>query len=211
MRIGAALRVEAYQRERRCGLFRAAVLVVGVAMAAPAQAQSPAYVPPATEPYYGYHPVPQVPAPPTTTQYYGYPPPAQEAVPQAQEPAAPVVTEETPNDDVPERKTDRAVFIITDKRTATHERVTLKAGQPLSYGKLELTLTNCWIEGASAYPQQAALVTITEPDVSTTQPRFHGWLFAHSTQLTALEHPHYDVTLAWCEQQPAQQKQQNKN
>lgn len=86
-----------------------------------------------------------------------------------------------------------------DKVTA--RTVTLKAavGETLSFGTLEITVRACDRKPPTEPPESAVFLDIY--DVKPGEPKadlFHGWMFASSPALNALEHPVYDVWVLDC-------------
>ena len=86
-----------------------------------------------------------------------------------------------------------------DKVTA--RTVTLKAvvGQTLTFGTLEIVVRACDRTPPTEPPESAVFLDIFE--TRPGKPRtdlFHGWMFASSPALNALEHPVYDVWALEC-------------
>jgi len=86
-----------------------------------------------------------------------------------------------------------------DKVTA--RTVTLKAavGQTLTFGTLEIVVRACDRTPPTEPPESAVFLDIyeTRPGQQRTD-LFHGWMFASSPALNALEHPIYDVWALEC-------------
>lgn len=78
----------------------------------------------------------------------------------------------------------------------------MKPGAVERVGKLEIEATNCFVSMPSSQSDSVALLTISEqpPGKEKKEPKllFHGWMYASSPSLTALEHPVYDVTMIDC-------------
>jgi hypothetical protein len=130
-------------------------------------------------------------------------PPIDEANPAAEDPAAP--TELTAplfaaNTDT---RTPREVKLRVLNKVTTHaEEITMKPGEMVQVGKLEIMATNCFVSIPTSQPDSVALLTISEQPAGKekTEPKllFHGWMYASSASLTALEHPVYDVAMIDC-------------
>lgn len=95
--------------------------------------------------------------------------------------------------------TDTATFQGLDKITAHVSPLILTVGHTNYFGNLEITLHSCWRAPTDEEPESKAFVDIFEhvPGEKNKQ-RFHGWMFASSPALSALEHPVYDITLISC-------------
>lgn len=129
--------------------------------------------------------------------------PVDEANPVEEDPSAP--TELTAplfaaNTDT---KTPREIKLRVLNKVTTHaQEITLKPGGVEQVGKLKIEATNCFVSIPSSQTDSVALLTISEqlPDKEKKEPKllFHGWMYASSPSLTALEHPIYDVTMIDC-------------
>lgn len=129
--------------------------------------------------------------------------PIDEANPAQEDPAAP--TELTAplfaaNTDT---KTPRDIKLrVLNKVTANAQDIYLKPGETEKVGRLEIQASNCFVSIPSSQSDSVALLTISEhlPDKEKKEPKllFHGWMYASSPSLTALEHPIYDVTMVDC-------------
>jgi len=99
----------------------------------------------------------------------------------------------------PEDFTDTATFQGLNKITAHVSSLILTVGQTSYFGNLEITLHSCWKAPTDQEPESKAFIDILEhvPGEKNRQ-RFHGWMFASSPALSALEHPVYDITLINC-------------
>lgn len=130
-------------------------------------------------------------------------PPVDEANPVAEDPAAP--TELTAplfaaNTDT---KTPRVIKLRVLNKVTTHsQEITLKPGEEEKVGRLNIAATNCFVSTPTSQSDSVALLSISEqlPDKDKKEPKllFHGWMYASSPSLTALEHPIYDVTMMDC-------------
>lgn len=129
-------------------------------------------------------------------------PPVDEANPVEEDPAAP--TELTAplfaaNTDT---KTPREIELRVLNKVTTHAQdISLKPGESTNFGKLSIMATNCFVSTPASQSDSVALLTIKETQLDSKQPPkllFHGWMYASTPSLTALEHPIYDVTMVDC-------------
>ena len=92
-----------------------------------------------------------------------------------------------------------AVLRALDKITARVEEIFVPVNQPLTFGTLSIVVRGCRVTPPEETPESAAFLEISEikpgqPDL----PVFHGWMFASSPALSAVEHPIYDLWLTGC-------------
>jgi hypothetical protein len=125
-----------------------------------------------------------------------------EANPVEEDPAAPTEMNApifAPNSDT---KTPREVVLrVLNKVTAQAAELKAKPGETLQFGQLEITAVQCFQSTPSSLPDTVALLDISEKQpgvVGKPKLLFHGWMYASSPSLTALEHPIYDVTMVDC-------------
>ncbi len=81
-----------------------------------------------------------------------------------------------------------------DKVTARTVTFEVAVGQTLTFGTLEIVVRACDRTPPTEPPESAVFLDIYE--TRPGEPRsdlFHGWMFASSPALNALEHPVYDV------------------
>jgi len=81
-----------------------------------------------------------------------------------------------------------------DKVTARTVTFEAAVGQTLRFGTLEIVVRACDRTPPTEPPESAVFLEIYE--TRPGEPRtdlFHGWMFASSPALNALEHPVYDV------------------
>ena len=86
-----------------------------------------------------------------------------------------------------------------DKVTARTETFEAAVGQTLKFGTLEIVVRACDRTPPTEPPESAVFLDIYE--TRPGEPRsdlFHGWMFASSPALNALEHPVYDVWALEC-------------
>jgi hypothetical protein len=87
-----------------------------------------------------------------------------------------------------------------DKVSARVTKFAVPFGQAVKFGTLMITVTDCRKNPPEEQTESAAFVDIQEqrPGASVAQKLFHGWMFASSPALSALEHPVYDVWVLDC-------------
>ena len=90
-----------------------------------------------------------------------------------------------------------AQVTILDKLRAQPTKLTLRKGQPQTYGTLTITLRNCLTRPADEPENAAAAIDIA--DRRGTVAEFHGWLFSNTPAVSQYEHPVYDLRLAGCQ------------
>jgi hypothetical protein len=83
-----------------------------------------------------------------------------------------------------------------DNLNGTAQDITLRAGETVRYGHLEILAETCRVPRETPTADAFAFVKIR--DVRETSPRFSGWMFASSPALSALDHPRYDVWVVSC-------------
>jgi hypothetical protein len=125
----------------------------------------------------------QSPAPPAAAL-----PPQQPPGDQAQGPAAP-----TPPAWLPQGVAELQVL---DKVNAQNAVVTVKVGQDVQFGSLNIQVQACDIRPPDRPQDAAAFLTIT--DSHSDAPGFRGWMLADDPSLSMLQHPIYDVRVIGC-------------
>lgn len=101
-----------------------------------------------------------------------------------------------------DRSTPRTIKLsVLNKVTARAEAIEAKPGEQVEFGKLVIKAVQCYQSLPSSQPDSVALLSISErvPDSEEPKLLFHGWMYASSPSITALEHPVYDVTMRGCE------------
>ncbi len=86
-----------------------------------------------------------------------------------------------------------------DKVTARVQTFEAQIGETVSFGTLRITVRACDRTPPTEPPESAVFLDIYE--TRPGEPRsdlFHGWMFASSPALNALEHPVYDVWSLEC-------------
>jgi hypothetical protein len=93
-----------------------------------------------------------------------------------------------------------AVLQALDKISARVTKFTVPFGQPIKFGTLVISVTDCRRNPPEESPETAAFVDIQElrPGATAVDKLFHGWMFASSPALDPLEHPVYDVWVLEC-------------
>lgn len=113
--------------------------------------------------------------------------------------AAPVPAPDTPRLPPPDIPFESAVLRGLDKITARVSTFVAPVGQPVRFGTLSIVTRACRERPQTETPESVAYLEIqeTKPDEGTAM-LFHGWMFASSPGLSALEHPVYDVWVISC-------------
>lgn len=124
-----------------------------------------------------------------------------EANPVAEDPATPSeINSPIFSADV-DSKTPRTIVLrVLNKVTARAEQLTTSPGETVNFGKLAIETVNCYRSSPRSQPDSVALLSIREHVADQQAPKllFHGWMYASSPSITALEHPVYDVTMVEC-------------
>ena len=104
---------------------------------------------------------------------------------------------------VPTQERPIAVLRALDKVTARVEVLEIPTNKPTSFGSIIITAHTCRVTQPEETPESAAFLEISElkPGEKDT-PVFHGWMFASSPALSAMEHPVYDIWLVGCKSPP---------
>ena len=148
-------------------------------------------------------PPPSLPPPPEIGPAVEAPPPIEKPKPAHRDESAAVVAPPPPPVVL---RSPVAVLQVLDKVTAETLRFEAPVGRRVRYKTLVVEVKACETRGyndpqprASAYivvdSRTAALQTSRDP---TTTELFHGWTFAFSPALHAVEHPLYDLWLVAC-------------
>jgi hypothetical protein len=97
-----------------------------------------------------------------------------------------------------------AVLRGLDKVTGQARDFTATIGRPVRFGTLEVTARACQKRPAEETPEVSIYIEVydTPPAPEGQEPQrseiFHGWIFASSPGLSALEHPVYDIWAIDC-------------
>ena len=100
---------------------------------------------------------------------------------------------------------DLVVLQGLDKVTARVTRFEAPIGVTVRFGALRIMARACNRTPPEEPPESAAFLDIGEvrPGENALD-LFHGWMFASSPALSALEHPVYDVWVLECKKTPTQ-------
>lgn len=86
-----------------------------------------------------------------------------------------------------------------DKVTARVQKFEVEIGQTVTFGTLQITIRACDRTPPTEPPESSAFLDIYEARQGEARvDLFHGWMFASSPALNALEHPVYDVWVLEC-------------
>jgi hypothetical protein len=92
-----------------------------------------------------------------------------------------------------------AVLRGLDKVTGRVTTLNAPVGEPTRFGALEITARTCDKRPPEEPPESAAFLEITEgKEGGARVDLFHGWMFASSPALSAMDHPVYDVWVLDC-------------
>lgn len=92
-----------------------------------------------------------------------------------------------------------AVLRGLDKVTGRVTTLNAPVGDSIRFGALEITVRTCDKRPPEEPPESAAFLEITEgKEGSARVDLFHGWMFASSPALSAMDHPVYDVWVLDC-------------
>jgi hypothetical protein len=100
---------------------------------------------------------------------------------------------------------DLVIMQGLDKVTARVTRFEAPIGVTVRFGALRIMARACNRTPPEEPPESAAFLDIGEvrPGENALD-LFHGWMFASSPALSALEHPVYDVWVLECKKTPTQ-------
>lgn len=126
--------------------------------------------------------------------------PAQEDPAEPTDLTSPIFEAEPSADKIPRKILIRAL----NKVTAQAALLTLKPGETVKFGQLEITAQTCRTSAPTSQTDYAAYLDIVEqiPKMPAPKALFHGWMYASSPSITSLEHPVYDVTMVECKAVP---------
>lgn len=94
---------------------------------------------------------------------------------------------------------DMLVLQGLDKVTARISTLNVNVGETVEFGTLKITLRACEKTPPEDPPETTAFLDILEQrDDEEAVSLFHGWMFASTPALSALEHPVYDVWVLEC-------------
>jgi len=98
----------------------------------------------------------------------------------------------------------RAVIRGLDKVTGHASDYTLTIGRPMRIGSLEVIARTCTKSAPEEPPEVRIFVDVydhpapRQGEESERRDVFHGWLFASSPGLSAVDHPTYDIWAIDC-------------
>jgi len=111
-------------------------------------------------------------------------------------------------------KAESITLRALDKVTAATEDFTIKIGDTLKFGTLDVTTRHCEFRPPEETPETYAFIQIKDrglgegvkdsakKDAQTPEYAFSGWMFASNPALSALDHPVYDVWVLACSGAP---------
>jgi hypothetical protein len=92
-----------------------------------------------------------------------------------------------------------AVLRALDKITARVQELNVPLNQTLSFGTLSILVRTCRVTQPEEQPEAAAYIEVSEiKPGEKSADIFHGWMFASSPALSAMEHPVYDIWVTGC-------------
>lgn len=102
---------------------------------------------------------------------------------------------------------DVAVLQGLDKTTARVMTIEAPVGRTVRFGTLEVVVRTCRKRPPEEPPESAAFLDVWErKSGETAEGLFHGWMFASSPAVSALEHPVYDIWVVNCQAALSQPK-----
>jgi hypothetical protein len=100
---------------------------------------------------------------------------------------------------IPTQEQPIAVLRALDKMTARVEVLEIPINKATSFGTIIINAHTCRVTQPEETPESAAFLEISELKPGEKDiPIFHGWMFASSPALSAMEHPIYDIWLIGC-------------
>ena len=100
---------------------------------------------------------------------------------------------------------EAVVLRTLDKVTATTKDYTIKVGETLKYGSLDVDVKHCEKKPPEEIPETYAFLQIfdkrTDGEGVETEGEklFSGWMLASKPAISALDHPVYDVWVLDCQ------------
>lgn len=94
----------------------------------------------------------------------------------------------------------KMTFRVLNKVTGQSALLEARPGERLKFGQIEVLAHMCRASSPTSQTDYAGLLEINEylPGNAEVKKLFHGWMYASSPSITALEHPVYDVTMVEC-------------
>ena len=100
---------------------------------------------------------------------------------------------------VPTQDQPIAVLRALDKATARVQELAIPINEPLKFGTILITVKTCRTTLPEETPEAAAYVDVSEFKPGESEKHvFHGWMFASSPALSAMQHPVYDLWVTGC-------------
>ncbi len=90
-----------------------------------------------------------------------------------------------------------AILRGLDRITGVVGDFAMDIGETLQFERLEVTLEACRYPPNDVNKDAFALLKIR--DIRDEEDKFHGWMFASSPALSALDHPRYDIWVLTCQ------------
>lgn len=95
--------------------------------------------------------------------------------------------------------TSKAVLRTMDKVTGRVMKVDIPVGEDLKIGSLTVFIHKCLTHPPEETPENSVYLTITEQKDKKDIKVFEGWMFSSHPDLSAMEHPVYDIWLLECQ------------
>jgi hypothetical protein len=100
---------------------------------------------------------------------------------------------------IPSQEANVVTLRALDKMTARVEELTAEVDHPLRFGNLVIVARACRVTPPEETPEAAAYLEVSEEKSDKTSVSvFHGWMFASSPALSAMEDPIYDIWVIGC-------------
>ena len=89
---------------------------------------------------------------------------------------------------------------VLNKVTGQSALMEARPGETIKFGQIEIHAIMCRASAPTSQTDYAGLLDIREylPGRTELKPLFHGWMYASSPSITALEHPVYVVSMVAC-------------
>ena len=94
--------------------------------------------------------------------------------------------------------TESVLLQALDKTTGRTSFLTVKVGEPYSYGDLMIQVEKCMKRPPDETPENSAFINVTEKEGTEI---FRGWMFSSNPALSAMDHPVYDIWVVECKNQ----------
>ena len=96
--------------------------------------------------------------------------------------------------------TDAVLLQALDKTTGRTSFLTVKVGEPYTYGDLSVKVEKCMKRPPEETPENSAFINITEGENEV----FNGWMFSSNPALSAMDHAVYDIWVVECKNKGAE-------